>query len=324
MVSNFGELESREEMSTHFLGIDLGGTNLRIAIVTSEGQLVEEKSVKTESDKGPHFIINQMIELCKEFLQAYEIEAIGIGSPGPLDARRGVILSPNNLPGWDNIPLVEMLESALQKRVVLDNDANAAALAEAIFGAGKWEESVFYMTVSTGVGGGFVYRRQLIQGANFCAGEIGNVIVDSTGPNDKVLNIGSLETLASGTAVKRRGAEVLGVTGHAGEVFALAMDGNEEAKLIVDKMVSSLAKGIANIVHTIDPHIIVLGGGVMQSSEFLMPLLLEKVDEFLYPQLRGKVQIECASLGTKAGVIGAALLPQQAGEALVDERIYGL
>ncbi|MEH7483847.1 ROK family protein [Neobacillus drentensis] len=298
-------------MEKYLLGIDLGGTNLRIAVVTLEGQIIEELHVTTESDRGPHYVINQMIQLCEGILQKRNIEAIGIGSPGPLDLRQGLILSPNNLPGWDRIPLVEMLEKALMKKVVLDNDANAAALAEAMIGAGKGKESVFYITVSTGIGGGFVYRNQLIQGAHFCAGEVGNMIIDRDGPPHPALNIGSLETLASGTAVKRHGKEKLGITGHAGEVFAMAMQGEKEAVVIVEQMVATLAKGIANVVHTVDPHIIVLGGGVMQSKEYLMPLLLEKVNDYLYPQLRNKVQIECASLDTKAGVIGAALLTQQ-------------
>lgn len=300
------------DMEKYLLGIDLGGTNLRIAVVTSEGQLMEEINIKTESDKGPNYIIGQMIQHCEKILQDRNIEAIGIGSPGPLDVKQGLILSPNNLPGWDNIPIVSMLEKALNKKVYLDNDANAAALAEAIIGAGEGKESVFYITVSTGVGGGFVFRKQLLQGAHFCAGEIGNLIVDCEGPSHHALNVGALETLASGTAVKQRGREQLRITGHAGEVIEMAMNGNEEAGNIVDQMIVSLAKGIANIVHTVDPHIIVLGGGVMQSKDYIMPLLLERVNDFLYPQLQHKVEIVDASLGTKAGVIGAALLTQQA------------
>jgi glucokinase len=298
-------------MEKYLLGIDLGGTNLRVAVVTSDGQLVEEMNVKTESEKGPYYVINQMIKLCEKIMRERNIDAIGIGSPGPLDVKQGIILSPNNLPGWDNIPLVDMLEKVLQKKVVLDNDANAAALAEAIIGAGKGKESVFYITVSTGVGGGFVFRKQLLQGANYCAGEIGNLIVDSDGPSHHTLNVGALETLASGTAVKKRGIEELGMTGHAGEVFTLAMNGDKKAQKIVDQMITSLAKGIANIVHTVDPHIIVLGGGVMQSKDYIMPLLIKRVNDFLYPQLRNKVEMVSASLDTKAGVIGAALLTQQ-------------
>lgn len=299
-------------MEKYLLGIDLGGTNLRLAVVTTDGQMIEEINVKTESDKGPEYVINQMIEHCREILRNWTIEAIGIGSPGPLDVEQGLILSPPNLPDWDQIPLASILEKALQRKVVLDNDANAAALAEATIGAGKGKESVFYITVSTGIGGGFVFRKQLLQGAHFCAGEIGNLIVDRDGPQHHTLNIGALETLASGTAVKQQGRERLGITGHAGEVFAMAMNGDKDAQVIVDQMLASLAKGIANIVHTVDPHMIVLGGGVMQSKDYIMPLLLEKVNGYLYPQLRNKIQIECASLGTKAGVIGAALLTQQA------------
>ncbi|KWW20314.1 hypothetical protein AS888_19470 [Peribacillus simplex] len=298
-------------MDKYLLGIDLGGTNLRMAVVTSEGNLIEEVKVKTESDKGPKHVIHNMITICEGLLQKRNIEAIGIGAPGPLDSKQGIILNPPNLPGWDEVPLTLILKEALGKKVVLDNDANAAALAEAAFGAGKGKESVFYMTISTGIGGGYIYRNQLIQGANFCAGEVGNMVVNPDGPPHPILNVGSLESLASGTAVHRLGKEKVGMAGDAGVVFTLAMNGQQEAEEIVDTVLTYLAKGISNIVHTIDPHIIVLGGGVMQSNEYIMPLLLEKVNDYLYPQLRNKVQIECASLGTKAGVIGAALLTQQ-------------
>ncbi|WP_057914469.1 ROK family protein [Peribacillus muralis] len=311
-------------MDKYLLGIDLGGTNLRIAVVSLEGKLIEEVNVKTESDKGPHHVIDNMIKICEGLLQKRNIEAIGIGAPGPLDSKRGIILNPPNLPGWDEVPLALMLEKALEKKVVLDNDANAAALAEATIGVGKGKESVFYMTISTGIGGGYVYRNQLIQGANFCAGEVGNMMINQDGPMHHILNIGSLESLASGTAVHRLGKEKLGLTGHAGEVFTLAMNGQQEAKEIVDTMLTYLAKGISNIVHTIDPHMIVLGGGVMQSKEYIMPNLIEKVNDYLYPQIRNRIQIECASLGTKAGVIGAALLAQQVSEGDDNESLHGV
>lgn len=303
-------------MGRNLLGIDLGGTNLRVALVTAGGEILEEHIVPTETEKGPFHIIQVMANLCKNFMHLNQIEAIGIGAPGPLDSKQGLILSPPNLPGWDEIPLVMILEKLLNKKVVLDNDANAAALAEAMIGIGKDEESIFYMTVSTGVGGGYIYQKQIIQGAHSCAGEIGNMIIDREGPVHANLNIGSLESLASGTALKAAGRDKLGLEGHAGELFLLAMDGHNEAIVIVDNMLNHLAKGIANIVHTVDPHMIVLGGGVMQSKEYIMPILHKKMNHFLYPQLRNQVKIKCASLGTRAGVIGAALLTKQFNAAV--------
>ncbi|MGG4488068.1 ROK family protein [Metabacillus idriensis] len=303
-------------MERHLLGIDLGGTNLRAALVTAAGEILEEHIVPTETEKGPEHIIQNMANLCENFMPLYQIDAIGIGAPGPLNSKQGLILSPPNLPGWDNVPIVMMLEKLLNKKAVLDNDANAAALAEAMIGSGKDEESIFYMTVSTGVGGGYIYQKQIIQGAHSCAGEIGNMIIDREGPAHPKLNIGSLESLSSGTALKAAGRDKLGLKGHAGELFLLAMDGHQEAIVIVDNVLNHLAKGIANIVHTVDPHMIVLGGGVMQSKEYIMPILHKKVNDYLYPELRHQVKIKCASLGTKAGVIGAALLTQRFNAAV--------
>lgn len=127
-------------------------------------------------------------------LQSYpHAKAISIGAPGPLDAKKGIILGPPNLPGWDCVPLKDIIEKRTKLPVMVDNDANAAALAEAHFGAGANYESIFYITASTRVGGGFVYNKQVIKGANSCAGEIGNMIITNASPAHPVLNKGSLE-----------------------------------------------------------------------------------------------------------------------------------
>lgn len=294
-----------------WIGIDLGGTNIRVAAIDQNGTILEELQQLTNVEKGPEAIIDSMIHMTTS-LQSYpQAKAIGIGAPGPLDAKKGIILSPPTLSGWDDIPLKNIFEQETKLPVVVDNDANVAALAEAHFGAGANYESVFYITVSTGVGGGFVYNKQVIKGANSCAGEIGNMIIANTSPDHPVLNKGSLELLASGTALQQAGKEQLNVNSHAGEVFQLAADGNDTAKTLIAEFINYLAIGIANVIHTVDPDIVVLGGGVMKSQDYFMTELREKVKSYMYPQLRESVRIQPALLGTKAGIVGAAMLPRK-------------
>lgn len=291
-------------MST--IGIDLGGTNLRVALVDDNGHILHELHTLTEATKGSNYVITKIKSLIH--LLPGTPHPIGIGSPGPLDAKNGVILSPPNLPGWDHIPLAQILTDTFHVPVRVDNDANAASLAEAIYGAGKGYESVYYITVSTGVGGGYVLDGKLIQGATGYAGEIGNMIIVPNGPTHPMLNAGALEVLASGTAIAKQGRERLQIEGDAGDVFALMKEGNEIAASIVRNAMNYLSIGIANIMHTINPDVIVLGGGVMKSKDIVIPLLEAGVKSYVYPQMRESVNLTLAELGGNAGVIGAALL----------------
>lgn len=294
------------------IGIDLGGTNLRIGLFNEQGEIVEEYSRATEAEKGPEFAVNNMQEVINRLKQQYEIKAVGIGSPGPLDPYEGVIIEPPNLTGWVDVPLVKMLEEKTGIPVKLENDANAAALAEATLGAGKGAKSVFYVTVSTGVGGGYVNNGELISGAQGNCGEIGNMIVNPSpdayqGPG---LNKGALEGLASGTAIGRIGKERLGIKNGAQGVFELASQGDKAAQDILDEAINYLAIGLANIVHTVNPEVIVIGGGVMKSKDLILQPLIEKTRNYLYPSLRDSLIIKPALLDQKAGLIGAGLLPK--------------
>lgn len=296
-------------MKNYTIGIDLGGTNIRVALVNEIGVIVNEVSKKTEADKGPNFIIGHMVEMIKDIKSGQKVSSIGVGSPGPLDPFRGVILSPPNLPGWDEVPLVQMLQDEFSNLpVYLDNDANAAALAEARLGAGRGCKSVFYITWSTGIGGGFVINDQIFQGAQGYAGEFGNMIVQPNGYKYSSLNPGALEALASGTAIGHLGAKRLAITGGAEEVFKLASKGNKEASAILNEVVDYLAIGIANIVHVINPEVFVIGGGVMQSKDLVFETLTKKVQTYVYASLSNSIRIKPAVLGTKSGVVGASLL----------------
>ncbi|MRX72815.1 ROK family protein [Bacillus lacus] len=291
------------------IGIDLGGTNLRVGAVTSGGEVLEVHSTETHPEKGPEYALQQIVERVTLIREKHDIAGIGVGSPGPLDLKNGVIIEPPILPGWRNIPFRSMIEEAIGLPVVLDNDANAAALAEALIGAGREAGSVFYITISTGIGAGLVLDGRLIRGAQGNTGEIGNMIIDPSGKAAPGINKGSLEALASGTAIGLLGKERLGIDTGSKGVFQLAENGNSEAMKIVDESISYLAIGIANLVHTINPEIFVLGGGVMKSEHLILEPLIARTKDLVYPSLTDTINIESAALGQQAGLIGAALLP---------------
>ncbi len=289
------------------IGVDLGGTNLRVALISNEGKVIRRKSIKTEVDRGTDFIIEKMTRLIEDISSGEKITGVGIGAPGPLDSEKGIIMSPPNLPDWNNIPITSVISNKLGVPVKLENDANVAGLAEGLIGAGKGYKRVFYITVSTGVGGGFILNGRIFKGAQGCAGEIGNMIIQPGGNKHSSLNPGSLEALASGTAIGREGNVKLGVNG-AKEVFHLAQLGNKIANQIINESLEALAIGMANISHTINPDIFILGGGVMEAAKEYMPTLRNKVSQFLYPQIAEGLKIELAKLGDDAGIIGAAFV----------------
>lgn len=293
------------------IGVDLGGTNIRVAVIDEQGRIVDELGCLTEVQNGPDTAIERMITMIRSLQEKHPVKSVGIGAPGPLDAKKGVIIEPPNLPGWQDIHLIKKIESEIFLPVYLENDANAAALAEALIGSGKDAESVFYITVSTGIGGGFVYEGKLISGAQGNCGEIGNMIVDPHAIGAPNLNMGALEALASGTAIGKRGVSTFGSGHGAKEVFLLAQEGNQEAAAIIDEALNYLAIGISNIVHTLNPEVIVLGGGVMKSKDLMFDPLKGKVLPLLYPSLRPHLKLKLASLDQKAGVVGAAMVPGQ-------------
>ncbi|WP_411334723.1 ROK family protein [Metabacillus indicus] len=290
------------------IGIDLGGTNVRVGLIDDNGKIVEIIQEPTEAEQGPLYIIEKMKRMIESVIQGKRIKGIGIGAPGPLDSKNGIILSPPNLPGWDQIPLAKILEEHFRVSVYLNNDANVAGLAEANAGSGANCESVYYVTVSTGIGGALIINKQLFNGANGYAGEIGNMIVEPNGYKHNNLNSGSFEGIASGTSIGRRAFEKFGIEGGAKQVFRLAEHRNAEAQLIIDETVHFLAMGIANIAHIVNPELFIVGGGVMESKQLILTPLKDKVKEYVFPQLASSIRIVPAALGGHAGVIGAAML----------------
>lgn len=293
----------------YYIGIDLGGTNVRICKVDEQGKIVQDVKSVSYGLEGPKKIEENILELLKQF-DLSDVKSIGFAIPGPVDGERNVITQATNIPGCENYPFADNIHKVTNIPVFLDNDANAAGLAEALLGAGRGYNVVYYLTHSTGIGGGLIIDGKIIQGHKGYAGEVANVIVDPTGPyypNYHHLNRGGVETLASGTAIGLIGKDKLGENGDsAKKVFALATEGNSIALDIVDKMAKDFATCLSAISAIVAPDCFVIGGGCTNSSELYFDKLRQYFKSMVHEGMR-EVPILKAELA-EPGVLGAAMI----------------
>lgn len=286
------------------VGIDIGGTNLRCAIFDADMKMVEHYKTPNDKTKNASENLADMIAFIKGF--DGPIHSIGIGCPGPLDAHKGLILNPPNLQGWDNFPIVEYFEKETGIPTKMSNDANVAGLGEAILGSGKGYESVYYITMSTGFGGAYVFREELINGVSTCAGEIYNMIVNEDHHHHKGTNPGSLNEQCGGYGLSIIAQEIFGREMSAKELFDLYHQGDETAVALIERTADIAAKGIANIGCVIDPEIYVVGGSIANFNPDFVELVFEKAKKYyIKPEYLKYVP---AKFSDDAGLIGAALL----------------
>lgn len=292
-----------------YIGVDLGGTNVRAAIVDEEGKVLVQKKSPSYAQDGKEKVMDTIINLIKS-LPDYELcSGIGVGVPGPCDEKTGSMVLATNLPGFEGYSIANMLEETFHMPSFIDNDANVAALAEALVGAGKGKKVVYYVTLSTGIGGGLVINGECISGKHGFTGEIANIIIDRNRSKVNYLAVGAIENEASGIAITRKANEKASKKyKHAGEVFEDAHNGDPVAKEIVDNVARDLAQLFATIACVCDPDIFILGGGMMQSSDLFLPSVIEKFKEISHTQLHDD-EFVLASL-EEPGVIGAAMLPK--------------
>jgi len=319
-------------MSKKIIGIDLGGTSVKFAILTQEGEVQEKWSIKTNIlDEGSH-IVDDMIESINHRLRllglgAEDFIGIGMGSPGVVDREKGTVIGAYNL-NWKTLqPVKEKIEKATGISFFIDNDANVAALGERWKGAGENQPDVVFMTLGTGVGGGIVAEGKLLHGIAGAAGELGHITVDFDQP---ILctcgKKGCLETVASATGIvnlTRRYADEYagdaelkqlidnGEDVNAKIVFDLAKAGDELALIVYRNFARYLGIACANIGSILNPSTIVIGGGVSAAGEFLLDGVRKFYEENSFPQVRTSTKLALATLGNDAGVIGAASLVLQ-------------
>ena len=316
-------------MSKKIIGIDLGGTSVKLAILTTVGEIQEKWSIKTNIlDEGSH-IVPDIIDSIKHRFETYGLTkedflGVGMGSPGVVDSEAGTVIGAYNL-NWKTLQLVkDQFESALGLPFFIDNDANVAALGEQWVGAGNNNPNVVFMTLGTGVGGGVIAAGNLIRGVKGAGGELGHITVDFDAPFACTCGKkGCLETVASATGIvnlTRRYAEEYagdaklkqliddGEEVTAKDVFDLAKEGDDLALIVYRHFSNYLGVACANIAAVLNPAYIILGGGVSAAGEFLLDGVRNVFADNSFPQIKESTQIVLATRGNDAGVLGAASL----------------
>ena len=302
-----------------YIAVDLGGTQARAALTDENGAILAVKKTRSQPERGPEALLDTLTALIESLPDWQEAEAVGMGLPGVLDGEEATVTLAGNLPLLVGYPVRDELAKRLGKPVWLANDANVAALAEALRGAGQGKKSVYYVTISTGVGGGYVYDGLPVNGAMGYAGEIGNMLVRPPVPTDLPQNPSCLEPLVSGTGLTRQARELFGdEIEHAGDFFAKVEAKEPRALQLRDEMAENLAMGLSQIAHIVNPDVIVLGGGVMQSAEYFWEPLLENFSRFVYPGMK-QTEIVQAELADP-GIVGAAMLALAHAEKELEEK----
>lgn len=290
------------EQPAQVIGIDLGGTAIKLGRYTSTGNCLQSLSIPTPPATDPQPIVAAIVVAVAQLDPDRLAHAIGIGTPGPADMTGRIARNAINLPGWQNVPLADFLEVGCQRPVVVANDANCAALGEAWLGAGRAYQNLILLTLGTGVGGGVILNGELFVGAHGAGGELGLVTVDLNGHPCNSGNRGSLEQHVSAQAIRRR-------TGLEPEQLAAkAWAGDPEALEFWQTYGQELSAGLASLIYVLTPEAVLLGGGICAGAELFLPALRAGLAERVVDYCGERVEILVAELGNRAGMVGAARL----------------
>ncbi len=319
---------------SYYCGIDLGGTNIKAGIVDGEGKLLNKVSIKTRAERAMEEIIHDMGQLAVDVikdagLEVKDIEAIGIGSPGTPDNDEGLLVYSSNLP-FNKAPMRKLIREVVDLPVYIDNDANCAAMAEAVAGAGKGAKDSVTITLGTGVGAGVIINGRIFSGFNQAGSEFGHTVLVSGGVQCGCGRKGCFEQYASASALARMTKEAAEANPDSllnkvkedfGEwnaqiAFVAMKQGDKVAEKVIDSYTDYLADGLANAINTFMPEVLVVGGGVCGEGDPLLIPMREKTMSRPYfgPGVK-KTRIELAQMGNDAGIVGAAMM----GKSCVDD-----
>lgn len=308
------------------IGIDLGGTKILTAVVTPQGKILSRDHSVTPAKEGPEAVVRSITEstgraLNEAGMAAADLAGIGIGAPGISNPETGILFTSPNLPGWHDVPIRDIIEKQLGSQAFLINDANAAALGEFHFGAGKGTRNIIYITVSTGIGGGIIIDSRNYTGSIGTAGELGHMVIADNGPQCACGNKGCWETLASGTALAREARQRIheGATTsilkyvdgeskniNAEAVHEAARAGDELANELIAGVAYYLGVGLANLINIFNPEKIIIGGGLSNIGDLLLRPAYEEAGRRAFQEPYQAVRFARPELGHDSGVLGAA------------------
>jgi glucokinase len=286
-----------------YLGIDLGGTAVKLGVCGADGTVLGRSVIAAEVDRGSDDAIARIADEARALLRsAGPAVACGIGAPGELDRDRRLVVRANHLPGWTNVALPDRIGHLLGLPAWLENDANCAAWGELRAGVGRGTQSLACFTLGTGVGGGLIIDGDLWTGASGAAAAFGHISIDPNGPRCRCGQRGCVEQYASATSLAMRYGR-----GSARDAFDAAARGDTDAVAAVDWACDGLAAGVANVVHIVQPEIVVLAGGMAAAGNALRDRVRAGVTRRVRATWLEPVRIECSALGDDAGWLGAAL-----------------
>lgn len=312
-------------MVKYALGVDIGGTKIALVVGDSRGKILVRKDLRTLKHGRAWESVYEIVEVGRAILKESRIArnkvvGVGIGIPGPVDSTKGVVPFSPHMKGWEGIPLTRKVSQALKLPVGICNDANAAALGEKMFGAGRRQRHFVYLTVSTGIGGGIIANGELIEGTSFMGGEVGHMKIVASGRKCACGKKGCLEAYASGTAIARlmkealaqgRASRVKELSGPDGrfsarEVGLAAQMGDKLALECFQEAGFYLGIGISNLLHLVNPAVVVIGGGVMKSApQIFWDTMMASGKKASWPAAFESVKIKRSQLEDTAGVLGA-------------------
>lgn len=302
-------------MCAYSIGVDLGGTNLRVAAIDERGVVLDRVSEPAVFDAGPERVVNDIVKVIHQVrsrLSSDGLLGVGIGVPGFIDMEAGVVIGSANLPGFQGFPVRDQIQSHLGTPIILENDANAAALGEHWMGAGKDVKYLALLTLGTGIGGGIIIDGKVLHGFLGMAGEFGHMTVFPDGNPCGCGNCGCLEKHASATAIAAMGRMMhFGRETTSATVYELALKGNERALLVFETVGRALGVAIASLINIFNFPLYLLSGGPLPAWDLFAPAMFGEVKKRSFTYARTGTRIERALLGADAGLFGAAYLPMQ-------------
>ena len=303
-------------MVKRIIGVDLGGTNLRVALLTQQYKIVDKYSLSTRKFEDKDGLISAILHAIDQIIENNDlakanIVGVGLGLPGPVDTTRGIVHTFTNIPGWKEVNLKRILEQKLDIPVRLDNDTNLMCLAEYRLGKAKGLKNVVCLTLGTGVGGGIIIDGKLYRGSNFVAGELGHMPINEEGPRCKCGGVACLEAYIGNSRIKSEAQKLFRRDISLEELSALSKRGDARARYIWSELGRRLGIALVGAVNLLNPDAIVIGGGIANAGEVLFSTAKKTIAQRAMKVASRHVKVLKAQLGNDAGLIGAAILVKE-------------